>query len=132
MRVGTIALFCLIACGGTSAGTNLPPPVVDSFTVSPIPVHDGGFATLTWSVTGADSVTANGIPVASQGSLTRGPLHVPAMHSDLNGVFTLTAVNAGGQTTRDVAYTVTDFFAPIMPLLTEKHQVITIDLQGHI
>jgi peptidoglycan hydrolase-like protein with peptidoglycan-binding domain len=57
-------------------GTVSTPPVcvVNSFIAAPVTIQSGQIATLTWSTTGCNSVTINGIPQALSGSMLTGSL----------------------------------------------------------
>lgn len=89
-------------------GTSNPPPAINSFSVTPGSIQSGQSATLSWSVSNADSVTINpGIgTVASSGSRVLSPT------STVN--YTLQATNAFGTASRSLTLTVNDTPDPIV------------------
>ena len=89
-RLAILAAAALLAaCGGTS--TSDPAPVIASFTASPASVPPGGASTLSWSVSGATSLSIDG----GVGTVTGTSASVtPAATT----VYTLTAVNGAGST----------------------------------
>lgn len=90
----TAAALLGSACGGSSSNDPpVPPsaPVVVSFTASPPAVSPGGVATLSWSVTGATSLTVD----QGVGTVTGTSVQVRPTEST---VYTLTATNGTGST----------------------------------
>jgi PKD repeat protein len=93
----------MAACnnGGTSV------PVIASFAATPTSVVRGGSSTLSWSVTGAESISIdNGI-----GAVTGTSVVVTATTTT---TYTLTATNAGGPATSTATVTVTPFPVPVI------------------
>ena len=89
-----------ISCGGNGDGDNdggnsISKPIIQSFTVSLDAIYVGGTVTLSWNVSGADTISIdNGIGnVSSSGTET--------VTLDTKGTvnFTLTATNSGGTST---------------------------------
>jgi len=76
----------------------LEPPVIQNFSASPEAFLSPGSATLTWTVTGADSLSINGTVVTAQSQLVVSPTTTT--------VYTLTAANDDGQVTQNVTVTV--------------------------
>jgi uncharacterized protein YkwD len=86
-------------------------PVINSFTANPASISAGGSSTLSWSVTGATSVSINpGAPsVPASGSATSTPAATTT--------YTLTATNAEGSVTRQVTVTVAAAPPPAVPVI---------------
>ncbi len=97
-----LGLALAAACGseggpsdnGNGNGNGTEPPVINSFEISGTPVDSGGTVTLSWQVTGADSITIrqDGTDLgetAFMGSRMSNPITAPS-------TFTLTASNANG------------------------------------
>ncbi len=86
--------IAIVAAGGGD------PPSIQSFTASPSTINSGESATLSWSVTDADTVSIDrGVgPVAPSGSQTVSPAQT--------STYTLTAVNQDGSSTRTATVTV--------------------------
>ncbi len=76
----------------------LEPPVISDFSASPGAFLSPGSATLSWTVTGADSLSINGTDVSGQAQFGVSPTTTT--------VYTLTATNDDGPVTRDVTVTV--------------------------
>lgn len=83
-------------------------PTINSFSVSPNPAVAGGTATISWDVTGAESLTVesatDGTIDLSGISLEAGTIDMPVPEQE-TVVYTLTAENAGGTTTQDFTLT---------------------------
>ena len=104
----TLYILTAIGPGGASSAnvtitvtTPLPgAPTVDSFSATPTSITAGGTATLSWTTTGADSVSiGNGVgAVGVDGSVTVNPT--------LTTTYILTATAAGGTATSGVTVTV--------------------------
>jgi len=96
--------------GITGPGTNPSAPTIASFTANPTTVTAGQPTTLSWSVTGATSVTMdNGIgALAASGSGSISPAQTTT--------YTLTATNTAGSATARVTVTVTAS-APSVPTI---------------
>ena len=73
----------------------LPKPVIVSFKASPAEVAIGGRTTLSWAVTGADSLSIQGV-----GDVTR--LSKKSVTVTADTTYTLTATNGGGSATLSV------------------------------
>ncbi len=84
------AAALLAACGGTSTSDPVA-PVIASFTASPASVAPGGSSTLSWSVSGATSLSIDG----GVGTVTGTSVPVTP---GATTTYTLTAVNAAGST----------------------------------
>jgi hypothetical protein len=83
----------------------VPPPVIASFTASPTTIALGGSSTLSWSVTGATSLSIASDVGASPGTGTGTSVSVsPTAATN----YTLTAKNDSGTVTQSVKVTVTD------------------------
>lgn len=82
-------------------------PLIARFSASPATVAAGGVTTLSWFVVGADSVTIDqGVgAVSSEGSTSQ--------QVDETTTFTLTATNAGGQSSASVTIQVADDSDPV-------------------
>jgi PKD repeat protein len=101
--IAALAALTLAACnnGGTSV------PVVASFTATPPSVVRGSSSTLSWSVTGAESISIdNGIGTVTGTSVVVTPTTTTT--------YTLTATNAGGPATSTATVTVTPFPVPVI------------------
>ena len=96
-----VLLGCVLGCGGGTGEPTTPssspppanstPPTIASFAASPSRITSDGTTTLTWSVTGAGSVSIDhGIGVVTGNSVTVAP--------GASTTYTLTATNAGGRT----------------------------------
>lgn len=97
--------LCLISCDGGNNESNGNPPVITSFTATPNSVQVGKIVTLSWNVTGADSVSIdNGIGgVNSSGSCD------VTMDSIGSVTFTITATNAYGNDTESAEVEVNEY-----------------------
>jgi uncharacterized protein YkwD/chitodextrinase len=86
--------------GGGSGSTPIPPPSVGSFAATPASISAGQPVTLSWTVSGGNTVTIdNGIgPVAASGSRTVSPAQTT--------IYTLTATNISGALTAKATVTV--------------------------
>jgi len=90
--------------GGTSTAqaivTVVQPPTIVTFSADPTSINSGGFSFLTWTVSGADTVTIDqGIGLTSgSGSLRVSPTQTTTYH--------LTATNAAGSTSASATVTV--------------------------
>lgn len=108
LLAGAASLALLWACGGGSAatgGTTPPPsapvPVIASFVATPSTVPAGTHTTLSWSVTGADSLSIdNGVGTVMGTSCDAAPAGTTT--------YQLTATNAAGRATRAVVVTVSN------------------------
>ncbi len=100
----TYTLTATNASGSVTASVtvtvnNPPPPTITSFGASATPINLGSSSTLSWSVSGATSLSINqGIGSVSGGSLVVTPT--------VTTTYTLTASNAWGTATRSVTITV--------------------------
>lgn len=99
-----VALAAVAGCsrgttgsGGGSAGQTAA-PVISSFSASPSTITAGQSSTLSWSVTGATSVTLSGQSGAAVSPVTVSPTSTTT--------YTLTATNAGGTVTATATVTV--------------------------
>jgi hypothetical protein len=99
LLLGIVSILVLLAgciyipAGGQPTGTSpaaTQPPVISAFSADPGSIQPGGSSTLSWSVTGASSVTIdNGIGnVAVSGKRTVAP--------SVNTIYTLTATSTAG------------------------------------
>lgn len=80
------------------------PPVIDSFIASPETVSPGGSATLSWHVSGATTVAIHPvIESTSSGGVERG---VEQVSPTITTIYTLTAANEAGSSTKSVTVTV--------------------------
>lgn len=76
----------------------VPSPIISSFTASPSPATSGSSITLSWSVTGATSLSiSNGL--GNQSALSSGSITVSPT---VTTTYTLTATNSGGSATQSV------------------------------
>jgi parallel beta-helix repeat protein len=92
-------LLFLTACGGVTPGTD--PPTIHSFASSSTSITEGESVTLSWNVTGADSVAINqgvGTVSAPSGSISISPASTIT--------YTLTVTNSAGSSTAVVTVTV--------------------------
>src|SRR5690242_14229960 len=81
--------------GGTGGSGGVPPPVITSFTGSVPSITVGGSADLSFSVTGADTISIDqGIGIVTSSPVTVSPATTTS--------YTITAVNAGGAVTATV------------------------------
>lgn len=107
-----ILLGFLVACGGgDESATPAPPvPVINTFAATPAAIATGASSTLSWTVTGATSLSIDGgIGTVTGSSRTVSPAATTT--------YTLTATNANGSATRQTMVTVTtaDTQAPSVP-----------------
>ena len=114
LAVLTSALSTACGGGGGGGGGTTPPakPTIQSFGASPGAVaFGGGDVTLSWSVTGADTLSID----SGVGAVTgvEKVVHVVA-----NTTFTLTAQNAGGDATAQTTVTVLPQNAPAIQAFT--------------
>lgn len=91
------------ACGGGSTGDPSPPPttapVISSFTATPTSITSGSSSTLSWSVSGASSLSIDqGVGTVTAASTSVSP--------STTTTYTLTATNVGGSTTASATITV--------------------------
>ncbi|HET8733282.1 MAG TPA: hypothetical protein VFM45_05855, partial [Anaeromyxobacteraceae bacterium] len=97
------------ACGGSS-DTPVPPPSppsIASFAASPSSVAPGGSSTLSWSVTGATTLSIDGgVGVVTGTSRAVTPASTTT--------YTLTATNAGGSSTATATVTVSAVAPPVI------------------
>lgn len=106
-----ISLVFSVGCGGSDAGpqaptttppitTTTPKPTITSFSATPARITSDQTTTLTWAVTGAQTVTIdNGVGNVTGGSATVNPATTTT--------YTLTATNSAGSTTATASVTVT-------------------------
>ena len=112
-RLGAgILLGFLVACGGggETAAPAPPVPVISTFAATPAAIATGASSTLSWTVTGATSLSIDGgIGAVTGSSRTVSPAATTT--------YTLTATNANGSATRQTTVTVTtvDTQAPSVP-----------------
>lgn len=107
LRIACAAAVLVAACSQQKSAPPPGAPVVQSFTASPLTVTAGQSSTLSWSVTGATSVSIDngvGAPTANSVSVT------PAATT----TYTLTAVNGAGSATASVTVTVAAAGAPLI------------------
>jgi len=104
---GMLLFLQLLACGGGSASSprgnvpSTPAPVIESFTAAPTTVPAGSTTQLSWSVTGAASLSIdNGVGPVSGTSLVVTPTGTTT--------YQLTATGAGGSASRFVVVTVSN------------------------
>ena len=96
-----VLAICLTACGGSKAVVAPPPlPAITAFSATPAALQAGQSSTLSWSVTGATSRSIDGGvgDVTGASSKTVSP--------SATTVYTLTATNAAGSTSRTASVTV--------------------------
>ena len=80
--------------------SNIPSPVISSFTASPSSIVNGASTTLSWSVTNATSLSINqGVGTVTGNSISVSP--------NTTTTYTLTATNNGGNMTSSATVTVT-------------------------
>ena len=91
-------LLFLSACGGVTPGTN--PPTINSFAADSYHIISGESVTLSWNVTGADSVTIN------QGIGTVDSTGTKVLNPSATTTYTLTATNTAGSVTSTVTINV--------------------------
>lgn len=94
-----VALLAVVGCG--DRGPPSPPDIV-SFTATPASITDGDTSTLAWEVTGATDTSIDqgvGSVAAASGTIDVSPTTTTT--------YTLTAMNAGGNTTAETTVTVT-------------------------
>jgi len=108
-----LSLAVLTCGGGGSKGgdTPVPPaaPAISSFDASPATILAGDPATLSWSVTGATSLSID----KGVGSVT-GQTHI-SVKPETTTTYTLTATNSGGSITKSTTVTVST--SPLAPTL---------------
>jgi hypothetical protein len=93
-----MVLISLAGCGGGTSTPITPAPTIQSFTASATSIMAGQSVTLTWSVTGATSLSLSGVSVVT-GTST---IVTPAQTTD----YSLTASNSGGSTGQSLTITV--------------------------
>lgn len=84
----------------TPTTTTDPVPTVNSFSVSPTKITQGGSATLSWDVSGASTVSIN------QGVGTVSAKSQGVVKPKVTTTYTLSATNSGGTTTRSITLSV--------------------------
>jgi hypothetical protein len=102
----------------TVSGANFP--VINSFTANPTIVTSGGASTLSWSVTGANTLSINqgiGNLVTSVGTTTVNPT--------ANTTYTITASNSYGSVTAQVTITIGTVNLPIIVSFTASPSTIS-------
>lgn len=104
-QYGTIAKSIIVTVGPP------PLPTIDAFTATPATIAIGGSTTLEWATSNAMSVSISADLGASPGAVTGASVAVTPL---ANTVYTITATNAFGSTTRTVAVTVTGPTAPVI------------------
>jgi uncharacterized cupredoxin-like copper-binding protein len=85
------------------------PPVIASFTATPTAIYQGQSTNLSWSVTGATSLSID------QGVGNQGLTATPSLSPNANTTYTLTATNANGSVNKSVTVMVAP---PGSPLIT--------------
>ncbi len=94
---GSVQRSCTVTVSGPPPPSN--PPVIGNFTANPTGISAGGCSTLSWSTSGATSVTVNpGGAVSGTGSAQACPSGTTT--------YTLTATNSAGSVTRTATVTV--------------------------
>lgn len=73
-------------------------PIIEAFSASPEAFLSPGSSTLTWMVTGAESLSINGATLAGQSEFVVSP--------SITSIYTLSATNGDGTVTQDVTVTV--------------------------
>jgi hypothetical protein len=102
----------------------LPVPVINSFTATPTTIQEGGSSTLSWNVSGADSVSIDqGIGTVSS---TTGSTDVSP---SANVTYNLTATNSSGSVTASVSVTVVQDNLP-SPVINSFDVSSNLILQG--
>ena len=96
-------------------------PVISTLTVSPKPATTAQQVTLTWDVTGADTLSLNGSDVTGQVSKV---ITAPALPSD----YILIASNADGTATRSVLVDVLPAALPVAGV--RLNEVVTSNVSG--
>ncbi|MFA5399841.1 MAG: hypothetical protein WC169_09075 [Dehalococcoidia bacterium] len=95
------------------------PPTIASFTASPASITSGGSSTLSWTVSGATSVTIN------QGVGTVSTSGTRSVSPSTTTTYTLTAGNSLGSSTATAAVTVTAAGIPVITIFTASPSPIT-------
>lgn len=114
-----VAILAFSACGGGSPGTSSATPhpqlpVINQFTATPASLRAGQSATLSWSVSGATTLSLAPAPGAVTGTgMTVSPASTTA--------YTLTATNAGGSVQASTTVTVVAQSAPKLFLTVATH-----------
>ena len=101
--LGTVCLLLLAACGGGSSASGSgggTAPAISSFTATPPSIAPGASTTLTWSVSGATSLSID----EGVGAVT-GKTSIAASPSTTT-TYTLTATNAAGSSSASAKVTV--------------------------
>ena len=107
-----------VVCSGIAVAAA---PVISTLTVSPKPATTGQQVTLTWDVTGADTLSLNGSDVTGQVSKV---ITAPALPSD----YILIASNADGTATRSVLVDVLPAALPVVGV--RLNEVVTSNVSG--
>ena len=81
-------------------------PIITSFTASPSTISTGQSSTLSWNITGADSISLDHGIGTPQGIA---PLFIVVEGINSTTTYTLTATNSAGSTTRQVTVTVNPY-----------------------
>lgn len=107
--------------GNGNGGTN--PPTIDSFEISGTPIDSGGTVTLSWQVTGADSITIDqdGTDLgetAFMGSRMSNPITAPT-------TFTLSATNANGTVSEELDVTASQIRGIQIASFTASQSLVT-------
>ena len=119
--VGSVTATATVTVSGTGV------PVINSFTANPATVTSGGASTLSWSVTGATSVSINqgiGIVVPTSGTRTVNPIATTT--------YTLTATNSNGSVTALVTVTIGTSNLPVIVSLAANPSIISAGQYSHI
>jgi hypothetical protein len=110
--LGVILLLPALMIGCTPSGTSLP--IVTIFIASPTTIDEGANSTLTWTVTGANSVMI--APEVGSVGLSGSSLVSPAETT----TYTLTATNTAGSSTANVKVTVNTAMQKAIDVVIEE------------
>ena len=98
------------------------PPSISTFSASPVSINSGQSSTLSWSVTGATSLSIDqGVGTVTGSSVSVNPTQTKT--------YTLTATNSGGSTTKSATVTVAVVSPPTVTFTTTLDRV-TKDYEG--
>ncbi len=117
-----ITLFSLFLYNCQTGSSSGELPVISSFSATPSTIGTGEQVTLSWNVTGADSVSIdNGIGDVNADGTTTLTLNTAGSNN-----YTLTATNADGSVTSSVTVTVEDNSLPIITSFAASSTTVSV------
>ena len=118
--IASLASLLAIGCSGSGSTTSstppVTPPVIANFLASPSTINAGSSSSLSWSVSGATSVTLTGVAGQASSPVSVSPITTTT--------YTLTATNSGGSTSATATITVNT--APVISNFTASPSSISV------